>query len=90
VYPDLANRLSKKQDFAIKVAAPIGNLFGQLLFGWLADLLDASECVSDLFYHLINIINALTASNHPTIDGIELMIIVTATFARALLVLVML
>ena len=38
VYPDLANRLSRKQDFAIKVAAPIGSLFGQLLFGWLADI----------------------------------------------------
>ncbi|KAH9041724.1 phosphate transporter [Lactarius pseudohatsudake] len=25
--------------FGIKVAAPIGNLFGQLLFGWLADIL---------------------------------------------------
>ena len=37
-YPDLANRLSKKQDFGIKVAAPIGNLFGQVLFGWLADI----------------------------------------------------
>jgi hypothetical protein len=35
----LAHRLSKNQDFGIKVAAPIGNLFGQLLFGWLADKL---------------------------------------------------
>jgi MFS family permease len=35
----LAYRLSKNQDFGIKVAAPIGNLFGQLLFGWLADIL---------------------------------------------------
>ncbi|KAH8980885.1 phosphate transporter, partial [Lactarius akahatsu] len=32
-------RLSANQDFGIKVAAPIGNLFGQLLFGWLADIL---------------------------------------------------
>jgi MFS family permease len=35
----LAHQLSKNQDFGIKVAAPIGNLFGQLLFGWLADIL---------------------------------------------------
>ncbi|KAI9463317.1 phosphate transporter [Lactarius psammicola] len=27
------------KDFGIKVAAPIGNLFGQLLFGWPADIL---------------------------------------------------
>jgi hypothetical protein len=33
----LAHRLSSNQDFGIKVAAPVGNLFGQLLFGWLAD-----------------------------------------------------
>ncbi|KAH9007940.1 phosphate transporter [Lactarius pseudohatsudake] len=32
-------QLSANQDFGIKVAAPIGNLFGQLLFGWLADIL---------------------------------------------------
>ncbi|KAH9063955.1 major facilitator superfamily domain-containing protein [Lactarius vividus] len=32
-------RLSGSHDFEIKVAAPIGNLFGQLLFGWLADIL---------------------------------------------------
>ena len=35
----LAHRLSPNQDFGIKVAAPVGNLFGQLLFGWLADKL---------------------------------------------------
>ncbi|KAH8980886.1 major facilitator superfamily domain-containing protein [Lactarius akahatsu] len=32
-------QLSPGQEFGIKVAAPIGNLFGQLLFGWLADIL---------------------------------------------------
>ena len=40
--------------------------------------------MSDLLYHLFNIKNVLTTSNHPTIDGIELMIIVTATFAQTL------
>ncbi|KAN0132904.1 inorganic phosphate transporter [Lactarius tabidus] len=33
------SQLSINQDFGIKVAAPIGNLIGQLLFGWLADIL---------------------------------------------------
>ena len=47
-------------------------------------MLDASECVSDLFHHLFNIKNVLTTSNYPAIDGIELMIIVTATFAQTL------
>ncbi|KAH9033450.1 hypothetical protein EDB84DRAFT_99752 [Lactarius hengduanensis] len=34
-----SGQLSPGQEFGIKVAAPIGNLFGQLLFGWLADIL---------------------------------------------------
>jgi PHS family inorganic phosphate transporter-like MFS transporter len=33
--PGLPRQLSRNQDFGIKVAAPVGNLFGQLLFGWL-------------------------------------------------------
>ena len=36
--PGLTRKLSSNQDFGIKVAAPIGNLFGQLLFGFLADI----------------------------------------------------
>jgi PHS family inorganic phosphate transporter-like MFS transporter len=31
--------LNTNQDLGVKVATPIGNLFGQLLFGWLADVL---------------------------------------------------
>ncbi|KAH9998818.1 phosphate transporter [Russula compacta] len=32
------NQLEPMVDFCLKVAAPIGNLVGQVLFGWLADL----------------------------------------------------
>ncbi|KAH9954295.1 major facilitator superfamily domain-containing protein [Russula dissimulans] len=31
--------LNTNQDLGVKVATPIGNFFGQLLFGWLADVL---------------------------------------------------
>lgn len=31
--------LNVNQDLGVKVATPIGNLFGQLIFGWLADVL---------------------------------------------------
>ncbi len=31
--------LSDNQDLGVKVATPVGTLVGQLLFGWLADVL---------------------------------------------------
>jgi hypothetical protein len=31
-------KLNINQDLGIKVAAPVGTLVGQLLFGWLADV----------------------------------------------------
>ncbi|KAG6917700.1 hypothetical protein DXG01_001471 [Tephrocybe rancida] len=34
----VGQQLSKTQDLGIKVAAPVGTLFGQLLFGYLADV----------------------------------------------------
>ncbi|KAI0279763.1 major facilitator superfamily domain-containing protein [Russula aff. rugulosa BPL654] len=59
--PGLTQKLSRDQDIGIKVAAPIGNLFGQLLFGCLADIVGRKRMY-----------------------GIELMIILTSTFAQAL------
>lgn len=42
--------LNINQDLGVKVATPIGNLFGQLLFGWLADVLGRKRmCMSNLF-----------------------------------------
>jgi PHS family inorganic phosphate transporter-like MFS transporter len=31
-------KLNKNQDLGVKVATPVGTFFGQLLFGWLADV----------------------------------------------------
>lgn len=31
--------LAPEQDFGLKIAAPLGSIFGQILFGWLADRL---------------------------------------------------
>jgi PHS family inorganic phosphate transporter-like MFS transporter len=68
------------QDFGIKVAAPIGNLFGQMLFGWLADKLGRKRMCTSCFIFCV-----LQGSNLATItDGIELMIIITATLVQAL------
>ncbi|KAI0300769.1 major facilitator superfamily domain-containing protein [Russula brevipes] len=55
------NQLKSGVEFGLKVASPIGNLVGQLFFGWLADIVGRKRMY-----------------------GIELMIIVTSTFAQAL------
>jgi hypothetical protein len=40
VLPNLVDnqKLNPKQDMGIKIATPVGTLVGQLLFGWLADI----------------------------------------------------
>jgi len=53
--------LNKQQDLGVKIATPVGTLCGQLLFGWLADVVGRKKMY-----------------------GIELMIIIVATFAQAL------
>ena len=35
---DSDNTLQPGVDFGLKVASPVGNLVGQVFFGWLADL----------------------------------------------------
>jgi len=44
--------LNTNQDLGVKVAAPIGNFFGQLLFGWLADVLGRKRMCTCPLWHL--------------------------------------
>ncbi|KAJ7158991.1 inorganic phosphate transporter [Mycena crocata] len=53
-------KLNTHQDLGIKVATPVGTLCGQLIFGWLADVVGRKRMY-----------------------GVELMIIIVATFAQA-------
>ncbi|KAJ7158901.1 phosphate transporter [Mycena filopes] len=55
------SKLNTNQELAIKVAAPVGTLVGQLFFGWLADI-----------------------AGRKRMYGVELIIIIVATFAQAL------
>lgn len=49
--------LNINQDLGVKVAAPIGNLFGQLLFGWLADVLGRKRmCMSQKAFDLLGLV----------------------------------
>lgn len=38
VYNKNSTSLGVNQDLGVKIATPIGNIVGQLLFGWLADV----------------------------------------------------
>jgi PHS family inorganic phosphate transporter-like MFS transporter len=57
----VGQKLNAQQDLGVKVATPVGTLCGQLLFGWLADVVGRKKMY-----------------------GVELMIIIVATFAQAL------
>lgn len=61
VYGHTNNQLSTNQSLGIKVATPVGNLVGQVLFGWLADIVGRKRMY-----------------------GVELMIMIIATFGQAL------
>ena len=40
--------LTSNQDLAVKVATPVGTLIGQLLFGWLADIVGRKRMCKSL------------------------------------------
>lgn len=54
----LENQLSSNQSLGVKVATPVGNLVGQVLFGWLADIIGRKRmCKSNFMSELTPIIN---------------------------------
>ena len=47
-----SHTLNTNQDLGVKVATPIGTLFGQLLFGWLADVVGRKRMCMFFYYRL--------------------------------------
>lgn len=67
---------------AVKAAAPIGTLIGQLLFGWLADRIGRKRMCTCISFTTVLGQHALTYLT-PS-DGIELIIIIIGTFGQSL------
>ena len=45
-------KLNKQQDLGVKVATPVGTLVGQVLFGWLADMVGRKKmCKSHTVFY---------------------------------------
>ena len=56
---DAGQVLSANQDLGIKVATPVGTVFGQLAFGWLADVFGRKRMCRS---HIIAPMSALCSS----------------------------
>ena len=77
--PASGQTLNKNQDLCVKVAGPVGSLFGQVLFGWLADTLGRKRMCEFLAFFLIHV----KLIHSSTLDGLELSMMIVATFAQA-------
>lgn len=75
-----SHTLNTNQDLGVKVAAPIGTLFGQLIFGWLADVVGRKRMCMFFFLFLVCVWWSLLLF----IDGFELIIIIVGTFGQAI------
>jgi PHS family inorganic phosphate transporter-like MFS transporter len=64
--PGKPSKLSVNQDLGVKVATPVGTLCGQLLFGWLADLVGRKRMYGvELMIIIIGTFaQALSSGNH--------------------------
>jgi PHS family inorganic phosphate transporter-like MFS transporter len=74
--------LNTNQDLGVKVATPIGTFVGQLLFGWLADIVGRKRMCKSLPLSTLDFL--CSPSHQHFVDGVELMIIIIGTFGQAI------
>lgn len=65
INPISESALSTRADLGVKVATPVGTLVGQLLFGWLADVVGRKKMCRSLLpsLYLIFLISPQTVSS---------------------------
>lgn len=76
-----ARVLNATQDLGLKISTQIGTFVGQLLFGWLADIYGRKRMCESIAEAVL-----ICGGAWPIyfLDGVELIIMITATFAQAL------
>ena len=76
--------LSQSQDMGLKIASPVGTLVGQLVFGWLADIVGRKRmCMHPIPYFTMCTPTSRTPPP-PLLDGVELVIIIVTTVGQAI------
>ncbi|KAH7928254.1 phosphate permease [Leucogyrophana mollusca] len=76
VYGHTGNQLSSNQSLGIKVATPVGNLVGQLLFGWLADILGRKRMYGvELIIMIIATFGQALAGQAPAVSIIGVIVV---------------
>ncbi|KAF7358780.1 hypothetical protein MSAN_01217200 [Mycena sanguinolenta] len=76
-YPDSSCRptLNPTQDLGLKIAAPVGTFFGQLLFGWFADIVGRKRMYGvELILMIVGTFSQATAAEGQAISVIAMLI----------------
>ncbi|RXW20383.1 hypothetical protein EST38_g5487 [Candolleomyces aberdarensis] len=69
-------KLSKNQDLGVKVATPVGTLVGQLLFGWLADVVGRKRMYGvELLIIIVSTFAQALSGNAPAVHILGVLIV---------------
>ncbi|KAI0067338.1 phosphate permease [Artomyces pyxidatus] len=70
------HNLTSNQSLGVKVATPIGNLFGQLLFGWLADVVGRKRMYGvELMIIIVSTFGQAVSGRGPAVSIIAVLIV---------------
>ncbi|KDQ19246.1 hypothetical protein BOTBODRAFT_27830 [Botryobasidium botryosum FD-172 SS1] len=76
VYHSKDGKLTANQDLGLKVATPVGTLIGQLLFGWLADVVGRKKMYGvELMIIIIGTFGQAIAGHGPAVSLIAVLVV---------------